>query len=479
MQSGSELLQRMGISMQALGCIIAAAFSVLAVGCSMLFAGWALFVYEPGPSDTGFNPTPLPTATLTPPGQQPPTPPPPTDTPQAVVAPTADPTAADTPVPTAAPAVENPTETPQPTEAPQPAAAAPAKRPWSGKMASPDYGMQVFLWWEKEIADRDLKLVEEAGFRWVKQQFAWREIEGQGKGQFDWERSDRAVAQVEAHGLDLIARVDAQPEWAGGGFPELGPPNNYQDYADFVYALASRYKGRIRIYQIWNEPNLAREWGNRPPNPSEYTQLLKLGYEAVKKADPEALVISAGLAPTSRWDDVAMPDTEFIRGMYAAGAKPYFDALGAHGAGYKVSPETDPAEVAKDPVLNNNDPSPEERKRIYCFRHVEDVRQVMVENGDADKQIVLLEFGWTTDPRPDSPYHWHAVSEVEQANYLVRAYQYAKEHWQPWIGVMSLIYMPHPKWGVDDEQTYWTIVYPRYPELWVRPAYEALKKMPK
>jgi hypothetical protein len=44
---------------------------------------------------------------------------------------------------------------------------------------------------------------------------------------------------------------------------------------------------------------------------------------------------------------------------------------------------------------------------------------------------------------------------------------------------MSLIYMPHPKWGVDDEQTYWTIVYPRYPELWVRPAYEALKKMPK
>lgn len=84
--------------------------------------------------------------------------------------------------------------------------------------------MQVFLWWEKEIADRDLKLVEEAGFRWVKQQFAWREIEGQGKGKFDWERADRVVNQVEAHGLDLIARVDAQPEWAGGGFPELGPP---------------------------------------------------------------------------------------------------------------------------------------------------------------------------------------------------------------------------------------------------------------
>jgi hypothetical protein len=483
MQSGSDLSQRNSMSAQTIGCIVAAVFSVLAIGCSALFAAWAVFIYQPPASNTSFRPTPYPTVTPKPASQQPTTPsPPPTDTPQVNVTPVGDPPATATPIPapTNTPAaVENPTEAPQPTKASPPPATVPAKRPWTGKMASPDYGMQVFLWWEKEIADRDLKLVEEAGFRWVKQQFAWREIEGQGKGKFDWERADRVVNQVEAHGLDLIARVDAQPEWAGGGFPELGPPNNYQDYADFVYALASRYKGRIRIYQIWNEPNLSREWGNRPPNPTEYTQLLKLGYEAVKKADPEAIVISAGLAPTSRWDNVAMPDVEFIKGMYAAGAKPYFDALGVHGAGYKVAPETDPAVVAKDPALHNNDPSPEELKRIYCFRHVEDVRKVMVDNGDADKQIVLLEFGWTTDPRPDSPYHWHAVSEVDQANYLVRAYQYAKEHWQPWIGVMSLIYMPSPQWGIDDEQTYWCIVYPRYPELWIRPAYEALKKMPK
>lgn len=346
-------------------------------------------------------------------------------------------------------------------------------------MSSPDYGMQAFLFWQEEVADRDLQLVKEAGFRWVKQEFAWREIEGAGPEEFNWANSDRVMDQIDAYGMNVIARVGVQPEWAGGGYPEVGPPDDYQDFVNFLTALATRYQGRIDAYQIWNEPNLAREWGNRPPNPVEYTELLKLAYQTIKAIDPNAYVISAGLAPTTRWDDQAMPDTVFIQGMYDAGAAPYFDLLGAHGAGYKAPPETDPDVVANDPILNNYDPSPTELKRIYCFRHVEDIRAVMVANGDADKRIVLLEFGWTTDPRPESPYAWHAVSDQEHAEYLTRAYQYAKEHWQPWIAVMNLIYMPDSQWGREDEQSYWSIIYPGYPDLRMRPAYLHLKEMPK
>jgi hypothetical protein len=346
-------------------------------------------------------------------------------------------------------------------------------------MTSPDYGMQVFLFWREEVADRDLQLVKQAGFRWVKQEFAWREIEGAGRGIFDWANPDRVMDQIDAYGLKVIARVGVQPEWASGGYPEIGPPEDYQDFANFLTALATRYKGRIDAYQIWNEPNLAREWGNRPPNPAEYAELLKLAYQSIKSVDPGAYIISAGLAPTTRWDDVAVPDTFFIQAMYDAGAAPYFDLLGAHGAGYKAAPETDPAEVAGNPDLNNHDPSPSELKRIYCFRHVEDLRDVMVANGDADKRIALLEFGWTTDSRPDSPYAWHAVTSQQQADYLVRAYQYAKGNWQPWIAVMSLIYMPDSQWDQNDEQSYWSIVFPGYPDLRLRPAYMQLKDMPK
>ena len=347
------------------------------------------------------------------------------------------------------------------------------------QMTSPDYGVQVFLFWRDEVADRDLRLVKEAGFRWVKQEFAWREIEGAGPGIYDWSYSDRLMDQVDAHELNIIARVGVQPEWAGGNYPEISPPDDYQDFMRFLSALVSRYEGRVDAYQIWNEPNLAREWGGRPPNPTEYTEMLKMAYQTVKAIDPDATVISAGLAPTTRWDHVAVPDTVFIQGMYDAGAAPYFDLLGAHGAGYMVSPETSPDVVANDPALNNNDPSPEGLKRIYCFRHIEDVRAVMLANGDADKRIAVLEFGWTTDPRSGSPYRWHAVTDQQQADYLVGAFQYAQEHWRPWIAVMSLIYMPDAEWGIDDEQTFWSIIYPGYPDLRMRPAYMALKGMAK
>jgi hypothetical protein len=109
---------------------------------------------------------------------------------------------------------------------------------------------------------------------------------------------------------------------------------------------------------------------------------------------------------------------------------------------------------------------------------VEDLRQVMVENGDADKQVAVLEFGWTTDPIHPA-YAWHAVTEEQQADYLVQAYQYAKEHWSPWIGLMSLIYIADPDWTEEDEQYWWAITYPSYPEARVHLAYEKLKAMPK
>ncbi len=347
-------------------------------------------------------------------------------------------------------------------------------------MSSPDYGMHVFLYWRKEVADRDLKLVEEAGFRWVKQEFPWREIERKNKGDWQWENSDRLMSQIEMHQLKIIARLGSQPIWAADAeMPAIAPPKNLQDFYDYVFAVASRYKGRIQAYQIWNEPNLAREWGEKPPSPTEYVALLKVGYQAVKAADPNAVVISAGLAPTTRHDAQAMPDIYFIQGMYDVGGAPYFDALGVNAAGFKSPPEIEPSVVANDPLLTNGDMASPELRRVYCFRHVEDVRELMVGNGDAAKKIVILEFGWTVEPRPESPYYWHAVSRQEQAKYFKDAYSYATEHWQPWIGVMNLIYVANPDWTRDNEETYWSIIYPFYPELRAAPAYYNVKSMSK
>ena len=369
-----------------------------------------------------------------------------TETPETVVPatelpPTSTPTASDV----------APTNTPVPaTSTPRPPASPPT-------MASPDYGVQAFLWWRDEVAHRDLGLIDDAGFTWVKQWFAWRDIEGKGKGQYDWSTPDRIVDQVEEFGLNLMVRVDHEPEWAGA------PPGNLDHFTDFLSAMASRYKGRIHAYQVWNEPNLAREWGDKPPNAREYTQMLKRAYEVIKKVDPNAIVVSAGMAPTTELSHRAVPDTQFIQAMYDAGAKPYFDMLGAHGAGYKAPPEMDPGQVANDPnYYNVGDPNcPGDACRIYSFRHVEDLRQIMVNNGDANKRVVVLEFGWTRDERTNSPYYWHRVDDqFMQGEYMVRAYEYAKQNWKPWIAVMSLIYMPDVNWTQNDEQYWWSIMEP-------------------
>lgn len=325
-----------------------------------------------------------------------------------------------------------------------------------------DTSVQVFLWGEAPTTDRDLKLAKEAGFTHVKQMFQWDFIEGKGKGRFEWNEPDRIVDAVSKNNLKLIARLDVAPQWARGAGAKMdlhGPPAKMSDYGDFAGAVAERYKGRIAMYQIWNEPNLAREWNGAAPSAVQYTEMLKAAYTAIKKADPNAIVVNGGLSPTTAGLPLAIQDTQFVTDMYKAGAKDYFDQLGVHGAGFRSPPNADPAAVAKDPKATNNDPSSETLKRVYAFRHVEDIRKVMVENGDEKKKMAVLEFGYTTDDRPGSPYLWHAVNEVEQSSYIVQSFLYADRNWQDYVSTMSLIYICAPHWTEKDEQYYWAITY--------------------
>lgn len=398
-----------------------------------------------------------------------------TATPQpTVAAPTATlapATVAPTAAPSAAPSA-SPTSGPAPTQAkPTPTAKPPAATPVvsaGDPMASPDYGIQAFLWWRPEVADRDLGLVKDAGFTWVKQLVSWQDVEGAGKGQYDWSNLDRIVEQTQQHGLKLIVRVSQDPDrpfWAGN------PPNNAGDFADFLAALASRYGSRIQAYQIWNEPNLAREWGGKRPDPAGYARLLKIAYGAIKGINPKAIVVTAGMAPTGTDSEIAMPDITFYDRMYQAmngNSNGYFDMLGVHAAGYAAPPEVSPDQTAADKPKYGGE-------RFFAFRHVEDVRALMGRYGDQGKRVVILEFGWSTDNRPDSPYYWHGagagIDELKQGCYLLGALKYAKEHWRPWIALMSMIYMPDVQWTKNDEQYYWSVIGPGYPDLYLRAPY--------
>src|SRR5438105_996245 len=371
-----------------------------------------------------------------------------------------------------------PPATPSAAVAPKPAVSPlPSVSPLPGaRVPTTDPAVHVFLWGNSNTTARDLQLAKQGGFHWVKQRFEWRNIEGKNKGDFEWNEPDRIVDAISQAGLSIIARVDNQPKWASSSiqWPGSGPPDNPTDWSDFLTALARRYKGRIQAYEIWNEPNLDREWGDKRPDPNAYASMLKASYQAIKGADSQALVISAGMSPTSTNDDHAMPDLEFIRALYAAGAQDSFDLLGVHAAGYKAEPCADPGQVAENPDLTNNDPSPPNLKRIYAFRHVEDVHDLMVQQADTSKQIAILEMGWTTDARPGSQYAWFAVDRDQQARNLVGAFQCARQLWQPWMGLMTVIYIPDPAWNQQQEYYWWAIT---NPDGMPRPAYTALKSL--
>src|SRR5574341_439388 len=338
---------------------------------------------------------------------------------------------------------------------------------------SPAPALHMSMWWNEEIAQRDLGLVQDLGFRWIKQSFSWRDVETNAKGHFDWWRPDRIVRNAEERGLYLIVRLDRQPFWAqadGGSHPlENAPPADYQDFADYCFAVADRYSGRIKAYQVWNEPNLAREWGEQPPDPAAYVELLRSCYTAIKHADPNAIVISAGLAPTGTGLPEAIPDDEFLRGMYEAGGAQYFDMLGLNAPGYAAPPHVSPERAANTAGYGGH--------RWNAFRHVEDMRQIMLEYGDGHKQVAILEMGWTTDTIHPQ-YSWFHVTEEKQAEYLAGAYWWAYLHWRPWIGIMTTIYIPDPYWTPDNEAYWWSITRPTYPETEVLPAYEALRSLP-
>ncbi|MDX2161856.1 MAG: cellulase family glycosylhydrolase [bacterium] len=331
------------------------------------------------------------------------------------------------------------------------------------------YGVQAFLWWGDWWATVHSQWIQTMAFTHVKQTFAWEDIEPI-PGQYNFTDADRLIALIESRGLRLVARLSDAPPWSHPSVPgekEIdyidAPPDNLTAWAAFCGALAERYRGRIAAYQLWNEPNLSREWGGREPNAAGYVALMAACSDAIRAVDPAAILISAGLAPTGTYDQTAHPDDVYLQAMYDAGFQRYIDVVGMHAPGY-AAPHISPAQAE----ANGS-------QRFFTFRRVEDLRTIMVANGDAARQVALLEVGWTTDT-VNPAYAWFAVDEPTQAQYLVEAYRYAAERWNPWVGLMSTIYIGSPEWKPEDEEYWWSLT---TPQGGTRLAYILAANMPK
>ncbi|HUE75606.1 MAG TPA: endo-1,4-beta-xylanase [Chloroflexota bacterium] len=295
------------------------------------------------------------------------------------------------------------------------------------------YGANFFLHHEAEPwkIEKTFQMAREAGIGWAKQHFPWEELELRKDRFWDdrlnkstWEKYDRIVDEALKNNIQVIARLDRPPAWTrvDNSVPER-PPDNFEDYGDFVHAVVSHFKGRVYYYQIWNEPNIYPEWGDQSIDAAGYTRLLEIAYRRAKEADPNVRILSAPLAQTLETNTRNLSELVFLNQMYEHGAQNSFDILFANGYGFDRPPDDAP-----DPNVLN-------------FARVTLVREIMERHGDGGKPIWFNEFGWNASPDslPRDKLLWGQVTEQQQADYTAQAIRLARERW-PWAGVFNIWY---------------------------------------
>jgi endo-1,4-beta-mannosidase len=256
--------------------------------------------------------------------------------------------------------------------------------------------------------DSEIAGIAATGATWLRSALRWDSVEPVSANRDDWSRSDRIVADTRRAGVSVIFNVEGAPDWAGGRQtgefstdPEL--------YAHFVAKVAARYRGRVRVYELGNEPNLTAYV--RHPDAVTYAKILEAAYPAVKAADPSAFVLTAGLAGGRDRNGNVGADT-YLSELYRNGAKGFFDALAFHPYTYPRLPTEDASAGGRDG-----------RNWSKMLR----VRSIMVQNGDASKPIWITEFGAPTNGPG-------GVSQQQQAAIMQNGFQLWKTY--AWGGVI-------------------------------------------
>ena len=134
------------------------------------------------------------------------------------------------------------------------------------------------------------------GVRWLRTDIYWADVQAKGPGSYDWSETDHILDLAQEFGIQLLPVVGTTPDWAKKDRDGASTPGNPDSFGRFLTAAVQRYKPRgIRVWEIWNEPNLAGNWPPHP-DPAAYAELLISAHRAIKAQDPDATVILGGMA---------------------------------------------------------------------------------------------------------------------------------------------------------------------------------------
>ncbi len=221
--------------------------------------------------------------------------------------------------------------------------------------------------------DREITIARALHAKVVRVEVPWSGLEPLGPNQINPSALaviDRLTSDAAAAGIKVIAMVEGSPCWAtsapapllracvpgGSSKASSWPPTNPANYAAFVAYLARRYGTRLAAIEVWNEPDQANQlYFAGPEKPQRYAAILRAAYPAIKQASPGAFVLAGSLVGSNG---------VFLRALYAAGIKGYYDGLAVHF--YSLT-----------------------------LASVRSIHEVQLANGDT-KPLWLDEFGWSS-----------------------------------------------------------------------------------
>ncbi len=114
------------------------------------------------------------------------------------------------------------------------------------------FGINVHICNNKVLAK-----VKEAGIKWIRVDLYWSLIEYE-KGKFDYQEIDRIVDYCSQNQLTILGVLSSTPGWSNKNKGINYPPDDPEDWKNFVSVTVNRYKNDIKYWNIWNEPNVKK-----------------------------------------------------------------------------------------------------------------------------------------------------------------------------------------------------------------------------
>ena len=235
-----------------------------------------------------------------------------------------------------------------------------------------------------------LQTLDQLGVGLVRYMVNWRQVATRkprhpanpGDPAYDWTAVDATLGALHAHGITVLATLVRTPAWANGELGQNAVPTSKYSLAAFAAAVAKRYPW-LRLWEIWNEPNLQSFL--KPNSPQLYVQrLLNPAYAKLHALNPANRV--AGGATSPRSTSSGLSPVTFMREIHAARAR--LDAYSHHP--YPVTRGETPSRFARGVCR-------------YCtgvlsLAHLDQViREVKRDFGPTGTW--LTEYGYETNPR--------------------------------------------------------------------------------